>query len=143
MSSQLLTKYSNLVKEYMVQKYKDEDDGFINTESEKECYESFTEAIFNAESYIDFHQFVIDDDMDFTSKEILFLLNWVNKYFEDNFGTECKLSTDITEELIANSFAYAYMRENYDELLEYLKETISNSESNTDSDSDSDSDSDE
>jgi hypothetical protein len=136
MNSQLLTKYSNFVKEYMLKKYVDEDDGFINTESEEECYESFTEEIFNASSYVDFHQFVIDDDIDFSSKEILFLLNWANKYFEENFGAESKLSTDLTEEKIANSFAYAYMKENYDELLEYMKENISNSDSDSDSDSD-------
>jgi hypothetical protein len=127
MNSQLLTKYSDLVKEYMLTKYVDNDDGFINTESEEECYESFTDEIFNCRSYVDFHQFVIDDDIDFSSKEILFLLNWANQYFEDNFGAESKLSIDLTEEKIANSFAYAYMRDNYDELLEYMKENISDS----------------
>ena len=127
MNSQLLTKYSDLVKEYMLTKYVDNDDGFINTESEEECYNSFTDEIFNCRSYVDFHQFVIDDDIDFSSKEILFLLNWANQYFEDNFGAESKLSIDLTEEKIANSFAYAYMRDNYDELLEYMKENISDS----------------
>ena len=127
MNSQLLTKYSDLVKEYMLTKYVDNDDGFINTESEEEYYESFTDEIFNCRSYVDFHQFVIDDDIDFSSKEILFLLNWANQYIEDNFGAESKLSIDLTEEKIANSFAYAYMRNNYDELLAYMKENISDS----------------
>lgn len=132
-TQQLLTKYSDLVKEYMCQAYYDNDDDFINTEKEEEEWETFTEEIFNSNG-CSFHDFVIEDDIDFSSKEILFLLNWANKYFEDNFGPECKISIDLTEEKIANAFGYAYVKENYDELLTYLKENIENSDSDTDSD---------
>lgn len=135
-SHPLLTKYSNLVKQYMCQIYYDNDDSFINTEQEEEEWETFTEEAFNSDGF-SFYKFVIEEDMDFSSKEILFLLNWSNKYFEDTFGPECMLTTDITETKIANAFGYAYIRSEYEEMLTYLKENIdSDSDSNSDSDSD-------
>jgi type I site-specific restriction endonuclease len=45
-TQQLLTKYSDLVKEYMCQAYYDNNDDFINTEKEEEEWETFTEEIF-------------------------------------------------------------------------------------------------
>ena len=75
--------------------------------------------------------------MNFSSLEILFLLNWSNKYFEDNFGPESMLTTEITEKKIANAFGYAYMKSEYEELLTYLKENIEESDSDSDSDSES------
>lgn len=129
----LLIKYSELVKEYMCQAYYDNNDDFINTEKEEEEWETFTEEIFNSEGN-SFYDFVIQEDLNFSSLEILFLLNWSNKYFEDNFGPECMLTTEITEKKIANAFGYAYMKSEYEELLTYLKENIENSDSDTDSD---------
>jgi len=114
-------KFGNVVCDYMIKKYENDEKDLSIEETQEEEYDEFTQEIFNTELDEDFNEF-LNEKFKCTANDIVELLNYSNKYLEDNFGVEQTLRGELTTKKIINMFGYCYMREHYDSLLEFITE---------------------
>ena len=129
---QIENRYAEFAQEYVVEKYNELDVKFLNTEDEENKFEEFCNELFNTDD--SFYERIKNEIFEV---DLLVLLNYSNTYFEENFGIEATLRTNLTRSKIILAFGVAYYMSMREELLEHLKENL-----NIDEDSDEDSDND-
>jgi ATP-dependent helicase YprA (DUF1998 family) len=129
---QIENRYAEFAQEYVIEKYNELDDKFLNTENEEDKFEQFMTEIFNTDD--SFYERIKNEIFEV---DLLVLLNYSNTYFEENFDIERTLRTNLTRERIIGAFGCAYYMGMHEELLDYLKENL-----DIDEDSDEDSDND-
>jgi hypothetical protein len=118
----MVKKFGDMVIEYAIEKYQ-EGYSFMTDEEHEEHkedeFDEFKEDIFNTEEH-SFHQYMIDGGVTLSTEQILKMLNWNNKYRDENFG-DTTVQLDLTEKKIVNLFAYFCACDEKDAIFDKLR----------------------